>query len=195
MGAASSTPGYEGGTPVKQTLIMGALSLALAGAAVSAHAGCVDPRQTTGANVHMLSRGMLSHMTARSGLHRRGGAEAQNIVGTWVATYTTGGSPGGQAIIQWHSDGTEWENINFPVLGGNLCLGSWVVVPPKQAARTHMGWLYNAGILSGYFTETETDHLTGPDAYEGTNDLKIYDLAGNLQVELPGSVTAVRFGP
>ncbi len=34
----------------------------------------------------------------------------------------------GRAFIQWHSDGTEWENINHPVLGGNICMGSWRAV-------------------------------------------------------------------
>jgi len=47
------------------------------------------------------------------------------IVGTWQVSYTTGGSPSGEAFIQWHDDGTEWENIDFPILGGNICMGSW----------------------------------------------------------------------
>ena len=34
---------------------------------------------------------------------------AKNIVGTWFVTYMAGGAPAGQAYIQWHSDGTEWE--------------------------------------------------------------------------------------
>jgi hypothetical protein len=47
------------------------------------------------------------------------GKADDNIVGTWHVSYTVEGSPFAQAFIQWHSDGTEWENINLPVLGGN----------------------------------------------------------------------------
>lgn len=31
-------------------------------------------------------------------------------------------SPAGEAFIH---GGTEWETIDFPILGGNICMGSW----------------------------------------------------------------------
>jgi hypothetical protein len=37
-------------------------------------------------------------------------------------------------------------------------------------------------------------HGTGK-SYRGTNDTKIFDLAGNLQVEIPGTSTATRIAP
>ena len=43
---------------------------------------------------------------------RKGGSLRDRIVGTWLVTYE--GPVAGQAFIQWHSDGTEWENIDLP---------------------------------------------------------------------------------
>ena len=49
------------------------------------------------------------------------------------------GAPAGEAFIQWHSDGTEWENINFPILGGNICMGSWKQSDANHVFRNHWG--------------------------------------------------------
>jgi hypothetical protein len=115
------------------------------------------------------------------------------IVGTWQVTYTSGGSPFGVAFIQWHDDGTEWENVDFPILGGNICLGSWRQLDHRHVRRSHIGWLYTDGNLSGYFTETETDTVShSGNSYSGFNDTKIFDLDGNLQAEVPGTADAVR---
>jgi hypothetical protein len=65
--------------------------------------------------------------------------------GAWHVSYMTGGAPGGEAFIQWHSDGTEWENINFPILGGNICMGSWKETDGNHVFRNHFGWLYDTG--------------------------------------------------
>ena len=118
--------------------------------------------------------------------------EGRTIIGTWLVSYTVEDQPAGQAYIQWHTDGTEWENINFPILGGNICMGSWKHVKGESVYRSHVGWLYTDGNLSGYFTETETDKITGKGTYEGTNDTKIYDLNGNLLTEFTGTASAVR---
>jgi hypothetical protein len=53
---------------------------------------------------------------------RHAGSLRDRIVGTWLVTYE--GAVTGQAFIQWHSDGTEWENINHPTLEGNICMGT-----------------------------------------------------------------------
>src|SRR5262249_53767934 len=128
--------------------------------------------------------------TAAEGDHH----DRDSIVGTWIVSYTTEGNPGGEAFIQWHDDGTEWENIDFPVAGGNICMGEWRRGNHRQVSRSHIGWLYTDGIVSGYFTETETDTLSHDgNSYAGNNDTKIYDLDGNLQVELTGTSSATRF--
>ena len=124
------------------------------------------------------------------------GKADDNIVGTWHVSYTVEGSPFAQAFIQWHSDGTEWENINFPILGGNICMGSWKPVDANRVTRNHIGWTYTNGTLTGYFTETETDVVARDgNSYHGTNDQKVYDLEGNLIVEVPGTSIATRISP
>ena len=116
-----------------------------------------------------------------------------HIVGTWRVTY----SLGGEAIIQWHGDGTEWENINHPVLGGNICLGRWEQTGRHSYARHHMGWIYEvAGApASNYFIEDETDELAADGkSYSGTDTFTIYNLDGTVQVgPLTGTAAATRF--
>ena len=170
-------------------LLATAAALALPG--LSAHAGCVDPRAMT-----QSATGRMPPVLVLPKAATDAGAAASNrgIVGTWQVSYTSGGAPAGEAFIQWHGDGTEWENIDFPILGGNVCMGSWKQIDFRHVSRSHIGWLYTDGNLSGYFTETETDTLNG-NSYSGVNDQKIYDLDGNLQVELTGTSDAVRMVP
>jgi hypothetical protein len=168
-----------------------AVAAALALPAISAHASCADPRVA------------LQNGAARSALQLPAGVKSaagwdhrqhDSIVGTWVVSYTMGGNPFGDAFIQWHDDGTEWENIDFPILGGNVCMGEWQATGHRQVQRTHIGWLYTDGTVSGYFTETETDNLSHDgNSYTGTNDMKIFDLDGNLQGEMTGGSSASRF--
>jgi len=179
---------------MKRNFALLATAAALALSGLSAHAGCVDPRVMVqnGAQrtppVLMLPNSAAG--TSATDHHDDG------IVGTWQVSYTTGGSPSGEAFIQWHDDGTEWENIDFPILGGNICMGSWRQLDHRRVQRSHIGWLYTDGNLSGYFTETETNTLAhNGNSYTGNNDTKIYDLDGNLQVELTGTSDAVRMSP
>jgi hypothetical protein len=120
---------------------------------------------------------------------------SKNIIGTWLVTYTAGGAPAGQAYIQWHSDGTEWENINFPIEGGNICMGSWKTVDSKHVSRNHFGWTYTNGLLSGYFNETETTEVARNGTYTGITNFKAYDVSGNLLVEFSGASSAVLISP
>jgi hypothetical protein len=146
--------GFLIGTAVVATLTLSGFSV---------HASCVDPR--------IASQQPASFNLESRALPSRAGHEAgENIVGTWYVTYTTEGSPPGAAFIQWHSDGTEWENINHPVLGGNICMGSWKTVDRGHVFRNHYGWLYSNGLIAGYFNETETDELAWDgNSYSGVN--------------------------
>jgi hypothetical protein len=132
-------------------------------AGVSAQASCVDPRaggqQATPSNLE------LGELPSRAGREA-----AENIVGTWHVAYTTEGAPPGEAFIQWHRDGTEWENINHPVLSGNICMGSWKVIDRNHVFRNHYGWLYSNGVIAGYLNETETDEVAWDgNSYSGVN--------------------------
>ena len=121
----------------------------------------------------------------------RHGGLVDRIVGTWLVTYK--GPLAGQAFIQWHSDGTEWENIDFPILGGTLCLGDWRAVDENHVRRSHVGWLFDNGNPAGYFTQTETDEVAKDGSwYRGTNYIKMYDKDGNKVFEGEGSAEARR---
>jgi len=176
---------------MKHKLTGAALVAALGFTAVSAHAGCADPRIVTHqAGVNLVPLGLQSAKPTSSSIKSSAGG---SIVGTWRVSYTSAGAPFADAFIQWHSDGTEWENIDLPILGGNLCLGSWKSVDSTHASRFHVGWSYTDGTLSGYFTESEIDELSNDgNGYHGVNDTKIYDLQGNMLAEVPGTAVALR---
>src|SRR5438105_1844025 len=98
---------------MKRTLTLAAVAAATALSGFSAHAGCADPRNMG------LGQRLISLPPASGAKTIHNGDASTNIVGTWLATYTVGGNAFGQAYIQWHSNGTEWENINLPLSGGN----------------------------------------------------------------------------
>jgi len=179
------------GNIMQRTFIGAAVAAALTLTGVSAHASCADPRVAQSAPAAIPAAVLQSFGATGSS---SGGSPT--IVGTWQVTYTVEGGPFGQALIQWHSDGTEWENINLPVLSGNICLGSWVWLDSRHVHRNHMGWLYTNGTLSGYFTETENDELSSDgSSYAGTNQQNIYNLSGVLQLSVTGTSAARRLYP
>jgi hypothetical protein len=157
---------------------------------VSAHANCMDP-SNAGAPMGALSFNQ-EPLAAQAGHNA-----AENIVGTWHVVYTPEGATkeSGEAFIQWHSDGTEWENINYPVLNGNICMGSWKATGEWQVSRNHVGWLYNSGMLAGWFHETETDVVAKDgNSYWGTNVTTLY-FTGAPPTVLKGSAKGTRIAP
>jgi hypothetical protein len=181
---------------VIRRMLLAAAAVAAATVGVSAHASCADPRipsqQSTQEQTDRLDL-LLSPSSSGFAWQDVG----ERIVGTWHVVYTPDGAttPSGEAFIQWHSDGTEWENINYPVLGGNICLGSWKVIDQRHISRNHYGWLFNNGILAGYFNETETDEVAADGrSYTGTNTTTLYFTSGP-PVVLTGTAAAKRIAP
>jgi hypothetical protein len=185
--------------PISKTLtaLLGGAVLSLV-CASTASASCVDPSpqpQRTlltpprpGALAPRLAEGGQPGRLEDNGRH---GGLVDRIVGTWHVTY--GGFTTGQAFIQWHSDGTEWENINFPTLAGNICMGDWKAVDENHVSRSHVGWLFSNGNPAGYFTETETDEVARDgSSYRGTNYIRLYDVTGALFAEGAGTAEATR---
>ena len=177
---------------IKYALTSAAVIAALSLTGLSAHASCADPRLPA-------QQGLL-HQTApvfsqRSNDESQPGRNAGGrIVGTWLVTYT--GALAGQAFIQWHNDGTEWENIDFPILGGTICMGDWKAIDENHVRRSHVGWTYANGNPSGHFIETETDEVSRDGrSYRGTNNAKFYDLEGNMVAEAGGTAVATRISP
>jgi uncharacterized membrane protein len=177
---------------MKRTFTKAAVAAALALTALSVHAACMDPRTPTAQS----SFDQMLQKTAGAGVSSNA-KFGEDIVGTWHVTYASGGTAYAEAFIQWHSDGTEWENINFPILGGNICMGSWKFVDRTHVSRYHVGWLYTDGTLSGHFIETETDEVAPDgDSYSGTNDTKFYALGSDVPfMEVPGTAEATRISP
>ncbi len=157
---------------MKTTLIGIAAIAALSVFGLPAHANCASPGD-----------GNQQPIQLPAYRHQQFG-DHEGIVGTWLVNY----GPVGQAFIQWHSDGTEWENITHPSVGGNICMGSWVATGPWTYSRNHFGWWFDSmGVWAGYFHETETDTLSKDgNSYTGTNVTTFYDL-DNKPVALPGS--------
>ncbi len=180
---------------MKRTLTSAAVAAALTLTGLSAHAGCVEPRGPAQQGAfHPLNPLLFPRPPAGAYIGRT--SVAQRIVGTWHVTYTSEGTPFGEAFIQWHSDGTEWENIDFPVLGGNLCLGSWKTVDQTHVFRHHVAWVFTNGLPSGYFSEIETDEVAlDGNSYRGANETKIYDVDGNLVADVTGTAAATRIAP
>jgi hypothetical protein len=173
---------------MKKLYIGAAVAAALALTGFSAQAGCFDPRAASSASGEQrVSHMALPHSYSNEG--ERGGPVS--IVGTWFVTY----SLGGEAYIQWHSDGTEWENINHPILGGNICMGSWKQTGRFTYVRHHAGWVYNNGVLSNYFIEDETAELAAHGrSYSGTDSFTMYNLDGTVAFgPLAGTAAATRF--
>jgi hypothetical protein len=161
---------YSGDNFMKATLIGIAATAALSLFGLSAHANCAYPSAGNHQDMQLPAHHFMDH---------------EGIVGTWLVNY----GPVGQAFIQWHSDGTEWENITHPGIGGNICMGSWVATGPRTYSRNHFGWIFDSttGLIAGYFNETETDTLSKDgNSYTGTNVTIFYDMANNV-VPAPGA--------
>jgi hypothetical protein len=182
------------------TALLGGVVFALIFASTAA-AACVDSlqslRQTTlvvpPRPTALGPRAAGAGQPARVEDNGRHGGLVDRIVGTWLVTYT--GALPGQAFIQWHDDGTEWENIHLPILGGTICMGDWKAIDENHVRRSHVGWLYDDknGSPAGYFTQTETDEVARDGSwYRGTNHITVYDSNGNLLFEGDGTAEAAR---
>ena len=176
-----------------RTFTLAAVAAATLLGSASAYAGCANPNFSGQNPVRQITPPVFSLPTGFKPF--RNGNASKNIVGTWLVSYTIEGNPFAQAYIQWHSDGTEWENINLPIDGGTVCMGSWKALDNKHVYRSHVGWNYTSGQLSGYFTETETDQVNRDGTYSGTNELKFYDLSGNLLNDVTGTSSATLISP
>jgi hypothetical protein len=176
-------------------ILTGATALGALRLGFTAHAGCMEQGLAARQGTFQQMAPVALEQSVFSG-HFEGKGAGERIVGTWHVVYSAGGAPFAQAFIQWNSDGNEWENISQPTLGGNICMGAWKTVDQVHVFRNHFGWLFTNGIVSGYFNETETDEVAWDGkSYTGTNDTKIYDLAGNFQIEIPGTASATRIAP
>jgi len=124
------------------------------------------------------------------------GTRNGSIVGLWHTTYTLpDGTVFFQSFEQFHGDGNEFEVA--AVGPGAVCQGTWRRIAPGTVQLFHVGWNFDlSGNLIGYFTETQTEKLSGNgNSYQGTFDMKNFDLSGNPDPslgEVSGTVSAKR---
>jgi hypothetical protein len=175
------------------TALLGGVVFALIGAS-TAGASCVDPSPLL--QHTLLTPPKLAALPPRLADAGQPGPAENNgrhdrIVGTWHVTYE--GVITSQAFTQWHSDGTEWENIDFPTLSGNICMGDWRAVDENHVHKSHVGWLFSNGNPAGYFTMTESDEVARDGSwYRGTYYVRLYDANGAQFAEGAGTSAATR---
>ena len=118
-----------------------------------------------------------------------------SIVGMWTNSIVVGGTVVATSIATWHSDGTEFDNIDAPPIEGNVCEGVWETTGHGKVEEHHFGWTFDQNSNpSGYFTLVQDVKLSRDGtSYTGPFDQKYYDVNGNLVNEVTGDMSAVRF--
>ena len=189
-----------------RTAITGTLAVVplAMGLVTAASAGCANlPGFKAGAVQPISWRGTAEFGPGSPLLVADRDGSVDGIVGFWRITFVSKGTPGtpdgtviGDALQQWHSDGTETHNdADAPAARGNVCLGVW-----KKTGRSHytlnhffLGWdptndtLHDRGQI-----REEIDLDRSGDEHSGTFTIDDYDLKGNLLLHLQGTVHATR---
>lgn len=124
-----------------------------------------------------------------------GDSASNSIVGLWQTRYTTGGAVFAVSFKQWHSDGTELDNIDQNPALGSVCMGVWKQTSLRSVDLHHVGWVFNPdGSPGGSFTIDESDTLAeNGKTYTGTFTFRTFDVNGSpTGVEVSGNVAATR---
>jgi len=132
------------------------------------------------------------------------------LVGMWHVMFTAegnsegppNGTPIDNALVVWHSDGTEIMTSMRPAQDGDICLGVWERTEKSKYKLNHLPWLGGSDTTnapSGIGNPQGPTRLfeevsLSPDGkhYCGTFTLDAYDTAGNLTAHIIGVVTATR---
>lgn len=118
-----------------------------------------------------------------------------SIVGLWHTTYSAGGAVFAESFKQWHSDGTELDNIDQNPVLGSVCLGVWKQVGRREVRLHHVGWVFASdGSPAGYFTMDEEDVVAADGkSYTGNFTFRVYDVKSNFTgTEVTGTIAATR---
>ena len=124
--------------------------------AATANAACGDSNKL-GASLHRQS--WKGSDGLQFGFLLRISDSSDPIVGMWHVTLTAqgnevgppDGAPIDNALVTWHSDGTELMNSARPPQDGNFCMGVWKRTGRYTYKLNHFAWLANdtAGAPSG----------------------------------------------
>ena len=139
------------------------------------------------------------------------GSPNDPIVGMWHVLFkaqTMSGQPFSgvidNAVVVWHSDGTEIMNSSRPAQDGNFCLGVWARTGERQYYLNHIPWqgndMTNApdGIGNPQGGTQIIERITlsrDGNSYTGSFTLRTYDTSGNPGVWFTGLLAATRITP
>ena len=171
-----------------RSIVISAAAIALMAGSVSAQASCGAPLGGKAGVVSKMPHLKISPLEAAPEGYG-------SIVGMWKNNIVVGGNVVATSISTWHSDGTEFDNIDGPPVMGNICQGVWESKGVGKVAEHHFGWTFDQNSNpSGYFTLEQTLKLSHDGmSYSGPFDQKFYDNDGNLLTEINGDMSATRF--
>jgi hypothetical protein len=182
-------------TSIKATALVVLAVLTLAFTSPVANASCGEVGGLKGSAVRMPMLAGAGSLLSDSEEAKHGGDAKDSIVGLWHVVYTAGDSIFGVSLKQWHSDGTEFENIAHSPTVGNICFGVWKSVGYHSVRLRHTGWLFSdQGVLTGTFIIDETDTVDHDCmSYKGNFVFKTYDINGVFTgTEVSGTIAATR---
>ena len=131
------------------------------------------------------------------------------IVGMWHVMFTAegngegppNGTPIDNALIVWHSDGTEIMTSMRPAQDGDICLGVWKKVGPNKYKVNHLPWFGNdtTNAPSGIgnpagptrIIEAVTVSADGS-SLSGSFSLRATDTTGKTTAFILGTITGTR---
>ena len=171
-----------------RSILLSAASAALMAGSVSAQAACGYP---LGSKAGVVNKPPHLNISRSEAAPQGYGS----IVGMWTNSVIINGNVVATSIATWHSDGTEFDNIDAPPINGNICQGVWESKGVGKVQEHHFGWTFDQNSNpTGYFTWVQTVKLTHKGlSYSGPFDQKYYDLDGNLLTEITGEMSAERF--
>ena len=131
------------------------------------------------------------------------------IVGMWHVVFTAEGNAGGppdgtqieNALVVWHSDGTEVMNSGRPPQDGNFCMGVWKKVGPNRYNLNHFAWGDNdtANAPNGIGNPTGPTRIiekvtlsADGNSFTGTFSLRATNTAGQQTAIIIGTITGTR---
>src|SRR2546423_6093781 len=136
-----------------RSILFSAAAVALMAGSVSAQAGCGAPLGGKGGVVNKFPHLQLSPSEAAP-------LGYGSIVGMWKNSIIVGDNVVATSIATWHSDGTEFDNVDAPPIFGNICQGVWESRGVGKVVEHHFGWTFDQNSNpSGYFTLVQTVKL------------------------------------
>jgi hypothetical protein len=136
--------------------------------------------------------------------------DGKSIVGMWHVVFTADANMGApipatvvdNALVVWHSDGTEIMNSVRPPQDGNFCLGVWEQTGRSQYYLNHFAWYANQypnSNSSGIGDPSGPTHIrewvtlsSDGNHFTGKFQLDAYDTSNKISPSFTGTVSGTR---